>query len=902
MRFKQIFVSILAGATLLSGCTAYEDTVRRTLPEPSQMRGPGRVQPGVILVKMQSEPEDPMDLAAALPELSISSVERLFTGPARFEARKRARGLHLWYRVTFDESTPVTRAATDIMSAGGIQEINYVHEVRFTDAPATWPFDDPRLPDQWHYMNFGSGIHQEEGSDINLFPAWNVTTGSPDVIVAVIDSGVDVDHEDLAWNMWVNEAELNGQPGVDDDGNGYVDDIHGFNFVVGSGNQPVGQITAEDHGTHVAGTIAAVNNNGIGVSGIAGGDYAAGRPGVRIMSCQTGPGSAYIAQAFIYAADNGAVITQNSWGCDPTYTVVLEAIDYFNECAGMETTQVVDDDGDPVYDGEIPVVDIGVQNGPMAGGLTIFAAGNSSSSTVDVFPADYENVLAVASIGPDYRLASYSNYGEWVDISAPGGDVQDMQQVLSTVPNDGYQTMQGTSMACPHVSGVAALVVSAFGGPGFTNDNLRTILTTGVRDIDEYNPSYTGRMGAGLIDAALCLTSYGPEPPDPVTDLSPVSSTGSSVTLTWTVPADVDSGKPDRFLVFSSTGSLADLDPLSPGPEVRVSEFSTGRLSPGDGFTAQVTGLQPATEYRFRVQAVDNMNSRSALSAEVSCSTTGNTPPSITPEDGTAVTLKFHENATLGFVISDADGDELGYEFEPGSDAASATRDGDTIRVLIDALRAPVTGTEVTYTAVLSVSDPAGAVTEQEILYTVMPNHAPEAVSRIQDICLDLNDSFETDLSAVFSDADGETLRYTVESSSVRNVVGTAISGTVLRITPASYGQDTLTVTAYDAAGTTASCRFTAVVRDGSRTADFYPSPVTDYLSVRTGEAASSASVRVQASNGGTVLTESGLTVTPFEPARIDMTSLPGGMYRVTLSYTAPDGTARSVSADIAKL
>ena len=135
MRFKQIFVSILAGATLLSGCTAYEDTVRRTLPEPSQMRGPGRVQPGVILVKMQSEPEDPMDLAAALPELSISSVERLFTGPARFEARKRARGLHLWYRVTFDESTPVTRAATDIMSAGGIQEINYVHEVRFTDAP-----------------------------------------------------------------------------------------------------------------------------------------------------------------------------------------------------------------------------------------------------------------------------------------------------------------------------------------------------------------------------------------------------------------------------------------------------------------------------------------------------------------------------------------------------------------------------------------------------------------------------------------------------------------------------------------------------------------------------------------------------------------------------------------------
>ena len=887
MRIRQFLILLPLLGGLTSGCSVNEESIRRPLPEPTEMRGPGKVEPGVILVKMQDEPEDPMQLSAALPELGISSVERLFVGPERFEARKRAMGLNLWYKVTFDESTPVTRAASDIVAAGGIQEINYVHEVNFTDAPETWPFDDPMLPDQWHYMNFGTGIHQEEGSDINLFPAWNVTTGSPEVIVAVIDSGVDVDHEDLAWNMWVNEAELNGQPGVDDDGNGYVDDIHGFNFVVGNNNQPVGQITAEEHGTHVAGTIAAVNNNGLGVSGIAGGDYAAGKPGVRIMTCQTGPGSALIAQAFIYAADNGAVIAQNSWTCDPSYTVVLESIDYFNQCAGMENVE-----GD----------ETGVQDGPMAGGLTIFAAGNSSSSTTDIFPANYENVLAVASIGPDYRLASYSNYGEWVDISAPGGDVQDMQQVLSTVPNDGYQTMQGTSMACPHVSGVAALVVSAFGGPGFTNDNLRTILTTGVRDIDEYNPSYTGRMGAGLIDAGLCLASYGPEPPDPVTDLSPVSSTGSSVTLKWTVPADVDSGKPDRFLVFSSTGSLAGLDPLSPGPEVRVSEFSTGRLSPGDGFTAQVTGLQPATEYRFRVQAVDNMDSRSALSAEVSCSTTGNTPPSITPEDGTAVTLKFHENATLGFVISDADGDELGYEFEPGSDAASATRDGDMIRVLIDALKAPVTGTEVTYTAVLSVSDPAGAVTEQEILYTVMPNHAPEAVSRIQDICLDINDSFETDLSAVFSDADGETLRYTVESSSVRNVVGTAISGTVLKITPASYGQDTLTVTAYDAAGTTASCRFTAVVRDGSRTADFYPSPVTDYLSVRTGEAASSASVRVQAPNGGTVLTESGLTITPFEPARIDMTSLPGGMYRVTLSDTATDGTARSVSADIAKL
>ncbi len=887
MRVKQIFIPLLSVTIFLGGCSVNEDSIRRPLPEPTEMRGPGKVEPGVILVKMQDEPEDPMQLSAALPELGISSVERLFVGPERFEARKRAMGLNLWYKVTFDESTPVTRAASDIVAAGGIQEINYVHEVSFTDAPEAWPFDDPMLPDQWHYMNFGTGIHQEEGSDINLFPAWNVTTGSPEVIVAVIDSGVDVDHEDLAWNMWVNEAELNGQPGVDDDGNGYVDDIHGFNFVVGNNNQPVGQITAEEHGTHVAGTIAAVNNNGLGVSGIAGGDYAAGKPGVRIMTCQTGPGSAFIAQAFVYAADNGAVISQNSWTCDPSYTVVLESIDYFNQYAGMENVE-----GD----------ETGVQDGPMAGGLTIFAAGNSSSSTTDTFPANYENVLAVAAIGPDYKLASYSNYGEWVDISAPGGDAQDMQQIMSTIPNNGYEALQGTSMACPHVSGVAALVVSAFGGPGFTNDNLRTILTTGVRNIDEYNRSYVGRMGAGLVDAELCLTSYGPEPPDPVDEVASVSSTGSSVTLKWVVPEDVDSGKPSRFLVFSSTESLADLDPENPGPGVTVSEFETGRLSPGDEITVEVRGLKASTEYWFRVQAVDNMGSRSALSAEVSCSTTGNTPPSITPEDGTAVTLKFHENATLGFVISDADGDELGYEFEPGSDAASAIRDGDMIRVLIDALKAPVTDTEVAYTAVLSVSDPAGAVTEQEILYTVMPNHAPEAVSRIQDICMDLYDTQEINLLEIFSDADGENLRYEVASSSTQTLLNATVSGTTLKISPRAYGQDVLTVTAYDAAGTSASCQFAVVVRDASRTADFYPNPVTDYLNVRTGEAAASASVRVRGANGGTVLSLDDLSITPFAPARIDLTALPGGMYSVTLTYTAPDGTERSVTTDIAKL
>lgn len=876
---KRLAAILLATAVLFAaGCTMDEDFTRRVQPDPSEMRGPGQVEPGQLIVKMKSEPEDPMALAEAFPDLEIKSVRRLYRGPEKFEARKREMGLHLWYAITFDPSVPVTRAASDIEAKGDMELVSYVYPIKYTDVPESYPFNDPKLPDQWHYMNFGQSSGLIEGSDINVFPAWEITKGREDVIVAIIDGGIDYSHEDLAANMWVNEAELNGQPGVDDDSNGYIDDIYGYNFIASSD----GTITPEDHGTHVAGTVGAVNNNGIGVSGVAGGDYANGIPGVRLMSCQTNNSKnegAYIQEAFIYAADNGAVIAQNSWSVDRDYAPVLApAMNYFIKYAGM---------------------DGGVQVGPMAGGICIFAAANESTN--QSYPADADEVFAVASIGADYEAAYYTNYGEWVEVSAPGGDAYKRKQILSTLPNNQYGEMQGTSMACPHVSGVAALVVSAFGQEGFTNDDLWTILSTGVRDIIyEYNPNMKGLLGSGLIDANLCLQLYGPEPPDPVTDLEAISSYGAGVVLQWTVPEDIDSKKPTRFNVFASTSTLADLDPENPGAEVMKAEAPTGDLNAGDKLEYTYTGLRSTTEYYFRVQSVDNMGNVSGLSNEVSATTLANTPPVITPLTETEVTLRVYENARLDFEISDPDGNEMTYEFEPGSPAAVSTINQNVISVSITGLNAPVSDKEVTYKGTITVSD-GQAETSVDLYYTIIPNHTPEVVSPIENQVINAISQYVTlDLTQVFGDEDGEPLRYSATSAG--SILKTNISSSSLTVTANDYGVDTVTVVATDAASASVSCTFVVLVRDGNRAVDFYPNPVVDFLNIRTGEKVTSAQIQVKTSTGSTVLTENGLTISPFSPASIDMTSLTGGMYKVTMTYTAADGSSQSITTDIAKL
>lgn len=484
--------------------------------------------PDVLYVKLTEAAADAPSKTELTARMGATDMRRVFPPAGKFEERSRSMGMHLWYYVYLQKNTKMTRAVNELSS---IPEVEFVEPVPRTTQPQgkiipirlastrsadpvepVCPFNDAYLNEQWNYNNPGFPVYEipegpqipklKKGADINLFKAWKITTGSQEVIVSVVDGGIDWRHEDLTANMQINEKELNGLPGVDDDGNGYIDDIYGFNFV--DYNET---IIPHYHGTHVAGTIAATNNNGIGVCGIAGGD--GNGNGARLLSSQifySDPndpekdiGTEKIPEAIKYGADNGAVISQNSWSYVFNEDEVPEmsqvariAIDYFIKYAGIDEN--------------------GVQTGPMKGGIIIFAAANNGKEMI-AYPAALPEVTAVAAMSYDFKRASYSNYADWVDITAPGGDFYNYDQdklipygmILSTYPDNEYGYTAGTSMAAPHVSGIAALILSKFGKSGFTPDDLRRQLKMGLRDIDKYNPEYAGKLGGGYIDAEACL-------------------------------------------------------------------------------------------------------------------------------------------------------------------------------------------------------------------------------------------------------------------------------------------------------------------------------------------------------------------------------------------------------------
>ncbi len=467
-----------------------------------------------------------------LDQLRVTSLKRVFADAGEHEARTRAAGLHRWYVLHFDEDQNLDEAAERLAGMAEISTIQFSAKRQMAFDGKAYPFregapgktrslirsefNDPNLFWQWHYINNADqaiATTSQAGADINVAEAWKLTGGDPCVIVAIVDEGVKYTHPDLAANMWVNpnpSPEFGNQ------------DIHGWNFVddgpitwdlvsVDASGRKEGD---SGHGTHVAGTVAAINNNGLGVAGVAGGT--GNNDGVRLMSCQIfsakNQSTDYIvSRAIKYAADHGASILQCSYGYqgsgissdrvyERTSPLEYEAIRYFisqNNCPAME------------------------------GGLAIFAAGNEGSS-ISNYPGGHRSCISVTSVSPDGLPAPYTCYGPGCNIAAPGGETSGLSGgekagVLSTlcseISGSDYGYMQGTSMACPHVSGVAALGLSyaLAKGKHFTREEFISMLLTSVNDIDSrFEGSktsggtinlekYRGKMGTGLTDAYQLL-------------------------------------------------------------------------------------------------------------------------------------------------------------------------------------------------------------------------------------------------------------------------------------------------------------------------------------------------------------------------------------------------------------
>lgn len=472
---------------------------------------------------------EPMD--EILADLHVTKLERVFPNAGKHEAETRAAGLHRWYVLEFDPEQDLDEAARRLAEVAEIAKIQYSHERKkaydgkvypfkeaahgATRAMVTSDFNDPQLFWQWHYINNADQAIATEaraGIDINVAEAWKLTGGDSRVIVAIVDEGVKYTHPDLAANMWVNpepSAEYNYQ------------DIYGYNFIDNGPitwdkleTQPNGEQAGDSgHGTHVAGTVAAVNNNGIGVSGVAGGT--GNGDGVRLMSCQIfsgsqNPSDVVIGRAIKYAADHGASILQCSYGSSANFTsdrqyessapLEIEALLYF---MSKKNCDAVD------------------------GGLVFYSAGNESKS-ISNYPGGYSKCISVTSVGPDGLPAYYTCYGQGCNIAAPGGETVgfsggERAGVLSTITSEltgsDYGYMQGTSMACPHMSGVAALGLSyaLAKGKHYTRDEFVSMLLTSVNEIDSRFEgikstgakitleNYIGKMGTGLTDAYQLL-------------------------------------------------------------------------------------------------------------------------------------------------------------------------------------------------------------------------------------------------------------------------------------------------------------------------------------------------------------------------------------------------------------
>ena len=835
-------------------------------------------------VEMQSVPSA---MSSAMKYAGAYKMERLFKPAGIYEKRTIAEGLDRWYTIYFDESKDVAEVLQQFNKAAGVEYAERVLPIarpKFTAKPYTGPapqtrnqptasaFNDPLLAKQWHYYNDGSiSPRAKKGADCNLKPVWEkYTTGKSNVIVAVVDGGIDITHEDLVDNLYINEKEKNGQAGVDDDGNGFVDDVYGYNFVeakdvVGGKIEP----DNDGHGTHVAGTVGARNNNGIGVAGVAGGNGAADS-GVRLMSCQIFRGKdeqGDAAAAIKYAADNGAVICQNSWGYSSTSGVTAmpkllkEAVDYFIKMAGCDAN--------------------GQQraNSPMKGGVVIFAAGNENKDFA-AYPACYPPAVSVSAMAWNFAKASYSNYADWVTIMAPGGDQDRFGTeggILSTVPKSkvpsGYAYFQGTSMACPHVSGIAALIASYFGRQGFTNDELKSRLITAYRpfNIDELNPGYKGKLGKGYIDAEAAFETDTKIAPEKVGTLT-LTPDFVDITAEWSIAKDEDKTAAFYRLYISPNDLTAENL-----KDMNFKEINGMGHSLGEKLRFTFNNLQDNKAYSIAVVAVDRWGNLSEPAIQ-KCTTKLNHAPEVTNFPEEVIELNNNERKTFSFKVADPDGHNWDIRAIGETKGVSYSINQATVTVsLIPVLQAG------SYTCTFVLTDDLGAKSEKSFTFKVIPYMPPKLDQPFANYIIGLDEGpVNISLKGHYTSS-GSQLSY---KANVANggIASAQVSNDQLQVKPLARGITRINVLASDGRQTSSDGSFQVrvVEKKSAPVYAVYPIPAKKDINALLNPEVTQAEFVISSTVGEQLMSA---TVTPDKNsvATLDLSKLRPGTYKLTV-------------------
>lgn len=874
----------LLSVSLLTAC--HDDTL---LPSAGQGAPSATAEdfpwaPGTAIIKLKNSPSGGTRAASAIVtrakvfDNSEVKVEQVFDMTNEYANLKRQMGLDRWFVVKFPKDKDVSEVLKELRKDPAIEEANgditvvptqttYTPAKPVTRAPinqqtmnpandGTLGFTDPYLKYQWHYMTTRDVYNYfKPGVDINLFPAWQVTTGDPKVVVAIIDSGVDFTHPDLQKSAWEGKDE-EGRP------------IHGRNFYnqsIGLTGEALNEIIPGNHGTHVGGTVAARNNNSVGVCGVAGGS-GSDDTGVRLMSCEIygEDGKAQtantqsIARAFEFAAEHGALIANCSWGYEfdrqkyfnneifqerfkNAFDLLKTGIDYFTKTAGCDAS------GNKKPDSY------------MKGGLVFFASGNDGQKDIEMIPASYDKVVAVGAFSSyDGKATDYMDKGPWVDILAPGGTTEERmvpKGILSTVPkafvnqstgnypnidfvlpeSNDYAYAQGTSMATPHVTGIAALVISKFGknNPNFTNEDLRKRILSAVKAKSPYVYGITedlkGKLGAGFIDAAMALADPETKAPEkPVItavnyDNDPLKGYYNG-TIKWQVTADEDAISEEKKAYAYDIELFEKGKMTTPVQKATVYSYEN---AVGTELSYDFADLKTNMDYEVHMTARDRFDNKSDIGI-CNFKTRFNHEPKITKE----IPAKLILPDTQPFYhvllpVVDEDNHTWTYKNTVLPSGVELKRQGNGLDLLIKV------GARGTFNFDITLTDELGGSSVQHINYEVVSHSGPVVTAPLADVSLfEHGEAVTIDLSHVYEIPAGSSISFAAKSNE-NDIVKADIDGTKLKLTPGKSGMATITLTANDGISKSMTTFQVRVSKKGGGEAyAVYPVPAHSYIKV----------------------------------------------------------------------